>query len=62
VDLPVIVRQDYLLDHVENSSLGSLHESNITFYFSFSDEKVICSGKDLTMYIEDYSDFPIVTH
>lgn len=59
---PVIIRQDYLLDHFENSNAGSAHEGNIIFYFSFSNEHVECSGQDFTKYIQDYADFPFIKH
>ena len=59
---PVIIRQDYLLDHFENGKIGSEYEGNITFYFSFSNDKVECSGHDFTKYVQDYSDFPPITH
>jgi len=59
---PVIIRQDYLLDHFENNKIGSEHEGNITFYFSYSNDKVECSGKDFTKYIQDFSDFPFIAH
>lgn len=59
---PIIIRQDYLLDHFENNKVGSEHDGNITFYFSFSNEKVECSGQDFSQYIQDFSDFPLINH
>lgn len=59
---PVIIRQDYLLDHYENNKVGSEANGNIIFYFSYSDKKVECSGQDFTMYIRDFTDFPVITH
>jgi hypothetical protein len=60
--MPVIIRQDYLLDHFENNKTGSEHNGNITFYFSYSNENVECSGYDFTKYIRDYADFPLIRH
>lgn len=59
---PVIIRQDYLLDLFENSNVGTEHKGNINFYFSYSNNKVECSGKDFTKYVKDFSDFPLITH
>lgn len=40
---PVIIRQDYLLDHFENNNVGSETNGNITLYFSYyNDRKVEC--------------------
>ncbi|WAC14770.1 hypothetical protein [Dyadobacter pollutisoli] len=59
---PVIIRQDYLLNHFENENVGSESKGNITFYFSFSKGKAECSGQDFTRYIKDYTDFPKIEH
>jgi hypothetical protein len=59
---PVVIRQDYLLDHYENNKVGSEANGNITFYFSYADKKVECSGQDFTKYIRDFTDFPQITH
>jgi len=59
---PVIIRQDYLLDHFENNKVGSEAKGNITFYFSYADGKVECSGQDFTKYIKDFTDFPKIEH
>jgi hypothetical protein len=60
---PVLIRQDVLLDYVENNNVGSENEVNITFYFSYNtDGKIECSGLDFTKHVGDYSDFPIIAH
>lgn len=59
---PVIIRQDYLLDHFEVNKVGSEHKGNITFYFSYIDGKVECSGTDFTRYVRDFTDFPQLQH
>jgi hypothetical protein len=55
---PVIIRQDYLLDHFQNDKIGSLHNNLLNLYFSYTGDKLICSNFELTKYIADYSDFP----
>ena len=59
---PVIIRQDYLLGHYEKDKVGSEHEGNLNLYFSYSaDEKIVeCSGLDLSKYISDFTDFPLI--
>lgn len=59
---PVIIRQDFLLDHFENNNVGSESKGNITFYFSYSKEKVECSSQDFSNYVRDFSDFPKIEH
>ena len=59
---PIIIRQDYLLDHFENNAVGSEAKGNITFYFSYTKGKVECSGQDFTKYIKDFTDFPKIEH
>lgn len=59
---PIIIRQDYLLDHFENNKVGSEAHGNITLYFSYYDRKVECSGQDFTKYIQDFNDFPKIEH
>lgn len=57
---PVVIRQDYLLDHFQNDNIGSEHKGNLNLYFSYSTEKVACSGLDLSKYISDFTDFPLI--
>lgn len=57
---PVIIRQDYLLDHFRNDNIGTEHNSNLNIYFSYSTDKVECSGLDLTKYVSDFTDFPLI--
>jgi hypothetical protein len=59
---PVIIRQDYLLNHFENENVGSESKGNITFYFSFSKGCAACSGRDFSKYIKDFTDFPKIEH
>jgi hypothetical protein len=59
---PVIIRQDYLLGHFENDNVGSEASGNITFYFSYANGKVDCSGQDFTKYVKDFTDFPKIIH
>lgn len=59
---PVVIRQDFLLDHFENNKAGSVVNGNITFYFSYANGKLECSGHDFTKYIGNFSDFPKIQH
>lgn len=59
---PVIIRQDYLLDHFENNNVGSEVKGKIIFYFSFKNRKVECSGQDFSNYVMDFSDLPKIEH
>ena len=57
---PVIINQKFLLDYYQNSKIGTESNGNLNLYFSYSTDKVECSGFDLTKYVSDYSDFPII--
>jgi hypothetical protein len=59
---PVIIRQDYLLDHFENNKVGSEAKGNIIFYFAYQNGKVKCSNQDFTKYVRDFNDFPKIEH
>ncbi len=59
---PVVIRQDFLLDHFENNKVGAEANGNVTFYFSYAGEKVECSGQDFTKYVRDFTDFPQIQH
>lgn len=56
----VIIRQDYLLDHLQNDKIGSEHDDNFNLYFSYSTDKVECSGLDFNKYVSDFADFPLI--
>lgn len=58
--LPVVIRQDFLLDHFQSSKIGSVHDGNLNLYFSYTTDKVECSGIDLSKYISDFTDFPLI--
>lgn len=47
---------------VEDNSLGSLFNGRLMLYFSFQDEKVTCSDVDITKYLNNFDDFPIIIH
>jgi hypothetical protein len=57
---PVVIRQDYLLDHLQNNNIGVNHDVNLNLYLSYSTSKVEFSGLDLTKYVSDFSDFPLI--
>lgn len=57
---PIIIRQDYLLNLFELNNIGSVHGEMLNLYFSYFEDKVECSKIDLTKYIADFTDFPII--
>lgn len=57
---PIIIRQDYLKDYFEIDHMGSAYEDSLTLYFSFTDNRVECSGTDISKYIGDFTDFPLI--
>lgn len=59
---PLIIPQVKLFDEIEKNNVGSQHKDYINLYFSYSENKIVCSSQDFTKYIADYSDFPIIEH
>ncbi len=59
-NVPLIIRQDYLLDLWENNKIGSVNRGQLNLHFTYAVEKVKCSKIDLSKYIADFSDFPII--
>ena len=57
---PLIIRQDYLFKHVQENNIGTVHGNNLTLYISYNDQKITCSNIDFSMYVNDFSDFPIL--
>lgn len=57
---PVIIRQDFLLDHFQNDKIGSLHKENLNIHLYFSGKGVTCKNVDFSKYVADFSDFPII--
>jgi hypothetical protein len=57
---PLIIRQDYLFNHFEADHIGSVHGEMLNLYFSYGGNKVECSKVDLSGYVADFSDFPVV--
>ncbi len=57
---PVIIRQDYLLNHFETDKIGSVHNQMLNLYFAYSNDMVECSKIDFTKYINDFTDFPVI--
>jgi hypothetical protein len=58
---PIIIRQDYLANYLQNNKIGSEYDGYLNLYFSYSNDRVECSGLDFSKYIADFSDFPLLT-
>lgn len=59
---PLIIRQDLLLRHVQVDKIGTEHNGSITLYFAYAGDKIVCSGKDFTEYVGNFTDFPMIEH
>lgn len=57
---PLIIRQDYLLDFVINQNLGTRYKEHLNLYLSYKEGKVLSSGFDLSDFVADYVDFPLL--
>lgn len=57
---PVIVRQDRLLELVQNIPVQKVGNGKRTIYFSFTEGKLTCMGQDFTRHVRDFTDFPFI--
>ena len=57
---PVIIRQDYLLDLWETNKIGSEYKGSLNLHFTYANGEVKCSKIDLTKFIADFTDFPVI--
>jgi hypothetical protein len=57
---PVIIRQDYLLDHWQNNQIGSIYDNILNLYFTYTTKRVECSRLDLSKYVSNFADFPLI--
>jgi hypothetical protein len=58
--LLLIISQRTLLDLYTDKNLGSTYNNKINLHFSYLDEGVSCSGENLTKFISDFTDFPLI--
>lgn len=61
---PVIIKQDVLYQMYLEENVGSLSGQTIVFRFKYTEngDKVVCSKKNLSEFINDYGDFPQIEH
>jgi hypothetical protein len=58
----IIMGRDVLLAEHELRGVGSLSRGSVLFRFVVSSTRLICSGRDLTTYRDDWSRWPILIH
>ena len=57
----VIARQD-LFRYYQKQHIGSAYKEKLVLYFAFKEDKVFCSGVDMTKFKNDFANFPIIQH
>lgn len=58
---PILITQSTLLDFITNN-IGTRYGDTITLYFSYTKDEIICSNINLSKYINNYQDFPVLQH
>lgn len=58
----IIIPRSALLSLHLNHSIGSLVGDSLIVYFSFQEDKVLCSGIDITEFYNNFDDFPQISH
>lgn len=59
----IIIDREELFNLHQKHSLGTVYENvTLTLYFSFQEDKILCSGVDLTEFKNNFSNFPTIQH
>jgi hypothetical protein len=58
----MIISRSALVELYDIAIIGSEVADKLVLYFSFQEEKVICSGIDLSKYLNNFSQFPPIIH
>ena len=64
----VVITRNDLSELRNDSAIGTAYDDSLLVYFSFEQDKVTqkikvtCSDIDITQYLENFSDFPVIQH
>jgi hypothetical protein len=58
----VIIKREALSRYYEDFNIGTAVGNSLILYFAFSQKGIFCSKIDLTSHLNDYSDFPTLSH
>ena len=58
----IIIARQKLLEVYTANKIGSVYKNNLMLYFSFQDNKTLCSKIDFTEFRNNFSAFPIIQH
>ena len=58
----IIISQGHLLDFFKDKQVGSVVGKSLMLYFSVQNNIVTCSENDFSVYLNNFTDFPIVMH
>src|SRR4051794_26704466 len=58
----IIIGRGALLKEHELKGVGSLSDGSVVFRFIVSAERLTCSGRDLSIYRDDWSRWPVLLH
>jgi len=59
----VIIARQVLYDLHDLYAIGSLNKNGVlSLYFSYTDATVRCGDQDLTSYLNNWREWPIITH
>ena len=51
-----------LLNKFESQKMCNVAGDNLVLYFSFQQNKIICSNVDLIEYVDNFKQFPVIDH
>ncbi len=58
----LLISRQKLLEHFKLNQIGTAYKDNLTLYFSFQSNQVLCSETDFTAYLDNFSNFPLIEH
>ena len=58
----IIIPRSNLFEIFNDSKIGSISGENLIVYFSFQNNRILCSGVDLSEFRNNFENFPIIEH
>lgn len=58
----IVISRTKLNEIYAFNNIGALHKNNLMLYFSFQDNKTLCSKIDFTEFRNNFNAFPIIQH
>jgi hypothetical protein len=58
----LLIPQSDIFNFYHKFHIGTVVGNNLILYFSFQNDTITCSKNDFTVYLNNFSDFPVIEH